>query len=445
MRQLTGNLGVADTVTVDGVDVSVLKGDFDTHVAATAKDGHAGIGAHTHQNVGEGGQLDHGLALTGLGDDDHTQYLHISSAAGDGLGITGRVLAVNVGDGLEVSGDAVGVDLVAAWCGLEFSSGDLRVDLDAVFSWAALHTFGVGIDCGGTLEFQGAQSITSTTGNLTIAPAGDVVFNPTGDDILPQTGYDLNIGSLQKKYLTLHAAELWVETLVAQDTIATVGGRILVGPTTMLTSDLTTGATTIYVKHNQMTSGDRVYLEADGKVEFMAVTSAAGGAGPYSYSVTRNLDGSGANVWYAGDAVFNTGQTGDGFIDLYSVRGVQSASEAGPTIAGNVRGSATYNDWVEHWAIGNLNGLYGYGVDTYGVAIGKYSTTTTWLAADATNGIRIMRGSTQLGRWDVAGNIHCVERGWVGGFRGGDQRGDERGDFPGDGDVCESDDGVEDL
>ena len=32
------------------------------------------IGAHTHQSSPQGGQLDHGLALTGLGDDDHQQY-----------------------------------------------------------------------------------------------------------------------------------------------------------------------------------------------------------------------------------------------------------------------------------------------------------------------------------------------------------------------------------
>lgn len=30
--------------------------------------------AHTHQNAAGGGQLDHGLALAGLGDDDHPQY-----------------------------------------------------------------------------------------------------------------------------------------------------------------------------------------------------------------------------------------------------------------------------------------------------------------------------------------------------------------------------------
>jgi hypothetical protein len=224
---------------------------------------------------------------------------------------------------------------------------------------------------------------------ITITGGGDITMDPAGNDILPSSNYDLNLGSLPKKYLTLHAAELWVETLVAQDTMATIGGRILVGPTTTLTSDLAAGGTTIYTKHNNLASGDRVYMEAAGKVEFMAVTSAAGGTGPYSYTVTRNLDGSGANTWYAGDAVFNTGTTGDGFIDLYSVRGVKEATDYGPTIVGNVRNSATYNDWTEHWAIGNLNGLYGYGSDTYGIGLGKYSGAD-YMTVDPTNGIRFM-------------------------------------------------------
>ena len=228
----------------------------------------------------------------------------------------------------------------------------------------------------------------SSGGNLTVAPTGDFVFNPTGNDILPTTNYDLNLGSLSKKYLTLHAAELWVETLVAQDTIATIGGRILVGPTTILTSDLDAVSTTIYVEHNQMSSGDRVYMEANGKVEFMSIDSAPGGVGPYSYTVTRNLDGSGANVWYAGDAVFNTGTTGNGFMDLYSYSGVDaSGSTTGPTIVGNVRDSATYNDWTEHWAIGNLDGLYGYGTDTYGAGFGEYGGD--YVTIDQTNGIRM--------------------------------------------------------
>ncbi len=69
-RTLTGNLAVAAGITIDGVDISV-------HAAATAYAAHAGVGTHTHQSAGaEGGKLDHGAALDGLGDDDHAQYLN---------------------------------------------------------------------------------------------------------------------------------------------------------------------------------------------------------------------------------------------------------------------------------------------------------------------------------------------------------------------------------
>src|SRR5690606_11660297 len=145
--------------------------------------------------------------------------------------------------------------------------------------------------------------IDTVSGNLTLQPAGDITIDPVGNDALPATDYDINLGALSKKYLTLHAAELWVETVAAQNPIATDGGRILVGPTTYLSRDMGTGDTTIYVRHNQMVSGDRAYMEAEGKVEFFAITSGPTtiSATEYSYTVTRNLDGSGANIWYAGD------------------------------------------------------------------------------------------------------------------------------------------------
>ena len=240
--------------------------------------------------------------------------------------------------------------------------------------------------------------IDTASGNLTLQPVGDLVLDPVGNDVLPATGYDINLGMLTKKYLTLHAAELWVETLVAQNTIATIGGRVLIGPTTTLTRDLSNVATTIYVKHNQMASGDRTYMEADGKVEFFAITS-----GPttesdgYSYSVTRNLDGTGANLWYAGDAMFNTGTTGDGWIDLYSISSMRpGGAQYGPTIVGNVRASATFNDWGEAWAIGNLNGLYGYGADTYGVGLGQYASGKANITIDPTNGFRLRSYTTDI-------------------------------------------------
>lgn len=245
---------------------------------------------------------------------------------------------------------------------------------------------------------------TVTTGgssNLTLNPAGDLVLQPAGVDVLPGSGYTVNLGALSNKYLALHAAELWVETLVAQNTMATLGGRVLVAPTNILTADILTGATSISVKYNNLANGDRVYLEANGAVEFMAIASSASGSGPYTYTVTRNLDGSGANAWSAGDAVLNTGTTGNGFIDLYSTAGVLSGS--GPSIVGNVRTGTTYNAIAPRWAIGNLNGLYGYGATTYGAAFGDASATN--VTVDATNGFRIRSGTTDKLSADTSGNL----------------------------------------
>jgi hypothetical protein len=258
---------------------------------------------------------------------------------------------------------------------------------------------------GNDVKSSGVLAITPV-GNLTLNPSGDVVFDPTGNDLLPNTTYDLNLGGLTKKYLTVHAAELWVETLVAQDTMATIGGRILVGATTQLTAVLgdAAGDTTLTVKHNEIANGDVVYLETGGKVEFLKVTSAAGGdVGAYTYTIERDKDGSGRNAWDIGDAVFNTGAAGDGWIDLYSVASMKSGTQYGPTIVGNVRVDATYNNWVEAWAIGNLHDLYGYADNpTYGVGLGKYLNGNSFVLIDATNGIRMMN---RTGGADVCGEL----------------------------------------
>jgi hypothetical protein len=223
-----------------------------------------------------------------------------------------------------------------------------------------------------------------------------------GTNELPTTGYTSNLGALSNKFLAIYGAELWVETLVAQQTIATIGGRVLVAPTNILSADLSSGATTITVKYNNFNNGDRIYMEAAGSVEFMAVTSGAGGsAGVYTYSVTRNLDGTGANNWSAGDAVLDTGTTGNGFIDLYSTAGVLSGS--GPTIVGNVRTGTAYNAIAPRWAIGNRTGVYGYGADTYGTAMGDASATN--ITIDATNGLRIRSGTTNKLVADTSGNL----------------------------------------
>jgi hypothetical protein len=107
-----------------------------------------------------------------------------------------------------------------------------------------------------------SHSLNVTDGNATFAAGAHPTLN-----------YHSNLGSLSRKYLSIHGAEMFVETLVAQDTQATIGGRILVAPTTLLTQDLSPSATTITVKHNNLASGDIVRLEAGGRLEWIAITS----------------------------------------------------------------------------------------------------------------------------------------------------------------------------
>lgn len=493
---VTNNIAVGGTV--DGVDISAHAASDSAH--------------HSPVTIGNTGLFlsgqDVSLRLATVSGLEISSGLRLAdSIAGDGLTIASKILAVGVsGLGLSVGADAVTLTSssnpgAAASILASDASGYLqlmRLGLNHAPGYP-LHVAGatqqvrvdyndsnylsltVGSDGAATLATVGASA------NLNLNPGGDVVFDPTGNDLLPATGYDLNLGSLQKKYLTLHAAELWVETLVAQNTIATIGGRILVGPTTTLVLDLADSASLAVVKHNEWALFDTVYLEANGKVEFAQVnvyaaitavstvgdwieiandntgTFPAGryftiygstgndgewvvesssydggtnrtritvtgditnatadgyifylgrqGVGPFTYRVTRNLDGSGANDWHAGDAVFNTGNVGDGFIDLYSVRGVKSGY--GPTIVGNVRNSATFNDWSEHWAIGNLENIYGYGVTAYGAAFGRYANDSSFLTADATNGIRILKraagANTVLAQWAMDGAITIGE------------------------------------
>jgi hypothetical protein len=260
------------------------------------------------------------------------------------------------------------------------------------------------------------------TVSVPLEVADDITLRPAGNDVLPGTGYQTNLGMLTNKFLSLHAAELWVETLVAQNTMATIGGRVMVSPTNILTRDLLaanfsgsfpTQSAAMCVKYNSfqlhvggIEYGSKLLMEANGKFEAFyildTVTPAVQPQGDYCYSVYRNQDNTGTNDWYAGDAVLDTGKVGSGYIDLYSVRGLTNASQIGPSIAGMVRTGGLFNNLAPRWAIGNLNGLYGYGVTTFGFAAGDPSGT--WTSVDATNGWRLMNGAVTKVRFDPAGN-----------------------------------------
>lgn len=183
--------------------------------------------------------------------------------------------------------------------------------------WSATKYSSFLVDSDGALDIE-------AMGNVTLSPAGDVVIDPTGNDGYPAQSYRVTWGTPFKKWLSMAAAELIIDTLVAQDVLSTVGGAVDVIPTTVLTRDINSTDTTIYVKHNQQRPGDIPKLEARQRVEFMEVVSGPTEITPnveYSYVVNRSIDPTGANAWLAGDGVQNTGITGSGWMSLYARQG----------------------------------------------------------------------------------------------------------------------------
>ncbi len=214
-----------------------------------------------------------------------------------------------------------------------------------------------------------------------------------------------------------------VQVLAKPNALAAIGGRVLIGPATKLTSAVTTVATSIAVAANVLTNGDHIVLQkvvaGVQQTEHMLVTSASSGSGPYTYSVTRNRDGSGADAWAVDDVVTSTVSPGSGFWDFYTARGLFSASELGPALVASVRNSATWNDCTPRVVLGNLNGKFGYATDIFGLAVGV--PTGAWVKVDPTNGVRIGHNATTKMALDASGNASftgaiTVGSGIIGGF-----------------------------
>ncbi len=290
-------LKVAGGIAAVGATVEV---QFDSGVAPyiVAQGGTSAVGGVVVGSSSGGGVsgsgvsttrlLTAGLGLYGGGDLSADRTFNVGQ--GDGISVAADTVAVDAtvvrttrlitsGAGITGGGDlsADRTLAVGAGTGITVNADDVAVNQAYAFNWTAMHTFiktGTQVrlahDVGNYTDFT-----VGSGGNLLVAPTGDFIFDPVGNDILPNTGYDLNIGSLQKKYLTLHAAELWVETLVAQDTIATIGGRILVTPTTKLTRDLSNSASTEATITQRGSATSATGSSASNTIEFIGVSAVA--------------------------------------------------------------------------------------------------------------------------------------------------------------------------
>lgn len=164
--------------------------------------------------------------------------------------------------------------------------------------------------------------------------------------------------------------------------------------------------TTIDVKHNSLTAGTYIYMQAAPggvpQVEALQVTANGSAvSGGYRYPVIRNLDGTGNNTWVAGDALVSLGSAvGQGYIDLTSTATIHN--QYGPTITIFARTStATWNGTKPVVTMGNLRSFVDYSGDEYGQAGGNDLTLNpasgfAGYTIDRTNGLRLFNTDLRL-------------------------------------------------
>jgi hypothetical protein len=167
--------------------------------------------------------------------------------AGDGLTGGGdirsnptlNVVVTNTGAiGLTVEADAVRLTSssnpgTAAAVLASDSNGYLRLVRLGIATAPAvpLHAHGTGAQI--RLDADPAYPVdieADSQGNLWLSPYGDVIIDPGGEAFRPANNGTTDIGSPVKYFLTAFVKEIRATTLVAEDVMATIGGRLYVAP-----------------------------------------------------------------------------------------------------------------------------------------------------------------------------------------------------------------------
>ncbi len=380
-----GGFSISNVNLLDGVDLSTLSDNFVAHIAninahhnkVHSIDGTDHTGTLSWSKVNKSGSNLTDIvtrthsSLQGITANDHHNQVHA---------IVGSDHTV-IGNSFDLIGLSATNTLAVLTPSANVSSGIERI----------LKSSGAG-----NLNLASLTTIlVNSTAELTLNPVGNLILDSQAGATIPGGSIQDDLGAYNRKWKTLFAAELYVETLVAQDVIATIGGRIMVAPTTSLIADVSNVANTIDVKHNNLQNGDFVVLQTApsgvAQIESMRITSSATiVSGGYRYTVTRNLDGTGANAWVAGDAVVDIT---DGYIDLTSTSTM--LNHFGPVIAIYDRTSVgSWNGLTPVTAMGNLRNFVDISTDTYGFALGNNLTLTPstgfiGMTGDVSNGLRL--------------------------------------------------------
>jgi len=251
-RLLIGNLSVGEGITIDGVDLSIFKAAYDSH----------------------------------LNSDSHPMYATDTITLTAGTGLTGggdlsanRTFNVVGGLGIIANADDVAVKLKAS-AGLGVDTAGVFIDKTQNFEWTGLHTF--------------SNSLSA-------------------QNIYPKLTDTYDLGSSTLLWRKIWVSELDA-VVFAKNTKTLIGGwwSVTKGEG-VLPANVLAEATEVDFGQ-AMTVGDFVeFRNGTPAVEYMQVVSLVSGT---TYNVTRDLDGSGADAWVAGSVFAINGQSGDGRIEF---------------------------------------------------------------------------------------------------------------------------------
>ena len=391
-------VGAGTLITVGATTVGITPGANYQFIGTGA--GTAAAWQNLSALAGDG--LDHALGVlsvdvtdiidTSYGLTENSNNIRINLAATSGLNFSTGALLVGAGDGINVLTNTIEVDvtdilgsgltesnnnidlnwetatpqdvsLTAGSAGsiAEPSRGDHRHVLNQAITptWTGLHTFNAGIDLAGTLEFQGAQSITSTAGDLTIAPAGDLKLNPTGAQIRVMASHTLQADNYASQttgwgisyagggdFRYLFADELHVKSFIADLEQALAGGQIISKSVAMLSRAFTApaaGATATLYVWDLPSAEDMAVFETGDIVRLRTFSRASGSltvadcwgvvtsysnlsdkeqSWTFTRSAAPNAGTMAATTVVAADALaLDYGTTGNGFYEVNAIDG----------------------------------------------------------------------------------------------------------------------------
>jgi hypothetical protein len=265
----------------------------------------------------------------------------------------------------------------------------------------------------GDLGFIGAQSITTSSGNLTLSPADNLDITTIAEHnyvsgilgigwrIDPDTtgGSFFEVDNMRIRHtLRTHVFK--------KDIVKASNGILYISDSAEIAADCTVNAdntTTLTNNVIRIKKGEgNATFSVDDTVWFKDITDGGGTINSVKFDIASVYDDT--NSDYDEYTVKNVTAAGN-LIDggtLVRISGPHILLDASSTYAPFID---WYNDTTLYARIGNLNGIHGYSTETYGAVFGD--TGSDYLTIDPTNGIRFLDSSDAVqaqlafGKWTI--------------------------------------------